>query len=169
MLEQDHALAHQGDRGVKLMGLPAQQLELLARGRAVGGLGKSPFTERERLVGTEHDPAGQTSGNRMCFFTREQCGDLAGIARRTPLLDRTLVDVRGTNFDCKPGCAQDLTPDGALRRQHQRSIGEPKRHHSRKRLAAAFGEKAHHRRCGLLDRSPRHVDAGPIMPGAQLA
>ncbi len=30
MLEQDRTLAHEGDRSVKLMGLPAQQLELLA-------------------------------------------------------------------------------------------------------------------------------------------
>jgi hypothetical protein len=149
--------------------LPAQQLELLARGRPVNGLGKSPLTKRERLVGAKHDPAGQLKGNGMRFFAREQRGHRTGIVRRTALLDRTLVDVRWADFDRKSCGPQDRTSNGALRRQHERSFGEPERHHSRKRLATAFGEKAHHRRRGFLDRTSRHVDARPIVPGAQFA
>src|SRR5262249_59245079 len=53
--------------------------------------------------------------------------------------------------------------------EHERFAGEPKRHCSDDRLAAAFGEKAHDRGGGLLDRAPRDVDAWPIMPRAQLA
>src|SRR3954463_13825116 len=135
MLEQNRTLAHKGDRSVKLMGLPAQQLELLAGSRPVNGLGKSPLTMRERLVGAKHDPARQLNGNGTRFFAREQRGHCTGIARRTALLDRTLVDVRWTDFDRKSSGPQDRTSNDALRRQHERSFGEPERHHSRKRLA----------------------------------
>src|SRR3954452_20261019 len=137
MLEQNRPLAHEGDRGVKLMGLPAQQLELLAGSRPVNGLGKSPLTKRERLVGAKHDSAGQLNGNGTRFFAREQRGYCTRIARRTALLDRTLVDVRWADLDRKPFGPQDRPSNGALRRQHERAFGEPERHHSRKRLATA--------------------------------
>src|SRR3954454_5290867 len=101
MFEQNRTLAHEGDRSVKLVGLSAQQLELLARGRAVNGLGKSPLTKRERLVGTEYNPAGQLKSNGTRLFAREHRSHRAGIARRTALLDRTLVDVRWADFDRK--------------------------------------------------------------------
>ena len=169
MLEQNRALAHEGDRSVKLVGLPAQQLELLARGCPVNRLGKSPLTKRERLVGAKHDPAGQLNGNGTRLFAREQRSHRTGIARRTALLDRTLVDVSWANFDRKSCGPQDRSSNGALRRQYERSFCEPEGHHSRKWLATPFGEKAHHRRRGFLDRTSRHVDARPIVPGAQLA
>src|SRR3954454_22743687 len=114
MLEQNHALAHQGNRSVKLVGLPAQQLELLARGCPVNGLGKSPLTKRERLVGADHDPAGQLNGNSTRLFAREQRGHRTGILRRTALLDRTFVDVSWANFDRKSCCPQNRTSNGAL-------------------------------------------------------
>src|SRR6478672_820620 len=169
MLEQDRALPHESNRGVKLMRPAAQRLELLARGGPVSRLGESALAQCQRLVGAEYHSTGQTSGNRGCLLARQQRGDFAGIAGRPALLDRALVDVRRMDLDRNSRRAQDSTSDGALRRQHERLIGEPERHHSRQRLAAAFGEKAHHRRGGLLDRSSRHVDARPIVPGAQLA
>ena len=36
-------------------------------------------------------------------------------------------------------------------------------------MAATLGEQAQHRRRSLLDRAPRHIDARPIVPRAQLA
>ena len=36
-------------------------------------------------------------------------------------------------------------------------------------MAAAIGEKAQDRRRGLLDRAPGHIDARPIVAGAELA
>src|SRR6476620_10285939 len=125
MLEQNRTLAHEGDRRVKLMGLPAQQLELLAGGGPVDRLGKSLLTKRERLVGAKHDPARQLNGNGLRFFTGEQRGHRTGFVRRTALLDRTLVDVRWADFDWKSCGSQDRTSNGALRRQHERLFGEP--------------------------------------------
>jgi hypothetical protein len=114
MLEQDRTLAHEGDRSVKLVGLPAQQLELVARGCPVNRLGKSPLTKRERLVGADHDPARQLNGNGTRLFAREQRGHRTGILRRTALLDRTFVDVSWANFDRKSCCPQNRTSNGAL-------------------------------------------------------
>ena len=44
-------------RGMQLVGAPAQGLELLARRRAIGGLAEQALSERQRLVGAEHEPA----------------------------------------------------------------------------------------------------------------
>ena len=153
---------------MKLVGLPAQRAELLARGCPVDRLGESPLTSA--ASGRRRSRPGRAAERQWYApFRARAARHRTRIVRRTALLDRTLVDVRWADLDRKPCGPQDRPSNGALRRQHERAFGEPERHHSRKRLATAFGEKAHHRRRRFLDRTSRHVDARPIVPGAQLA
>src|SRR5262249_38354497 len=111
MLEQDRALAHQRNRGMKLMGSTAQRFELLARAGTVAGLGEPSLAEGQCLVGAQNQPARTTSGDRARLFARQQRREFARIARRAALLDRPLVDIRGLDLDRNPGIAQEGMAD----------------------------------------------------------
>ena len=125
------AVAHESDRGMKLMGAPAQGLELLAGGHPIGGLGKPSLAERQGLVGAQHQPAGPTRRDRPRLLAGEHRRDLARIAGGSALLDRSLVDIGGLDLDGNSRVAQNCVPDRAFRREHERLLGEPKRHRSR--------------------------------------
>src|SRR5215471_4812256 len=123
---------------MKLMGSTAQCFELLARAGTVARLGEPPLAERQCLVGAQHQSTRTASSNRARLFARQQSREFARIARRAALLDRPLVDIRRLDLDRNPGVAEEGMADRALGREHERFPGEPKRHRSGNRLAAAL-------------------------------
>jgi DNA-binding MarR family transcriptional regulator len=62
MFEQHRRILHEHDRRMKLVRLTGKRAELLARGRAIGRLGKSPGAQRQGLIGAENETSSVCAG-----------------------------------------------------------------------------------------------------------
>ena len=149
--------------GMQLMGLPAQRLELLARGRAIGRLGEPPLAQRQGLVGAEHQ-RGRADAPQPPAPSRARAAPRPRRHRGPPRAARSRAR-RYRPARSRPECRRRAAWRAATalfeastsgcRRARAASI-------SASRLAAALGQQAQHRRGGLLDRAARHVDLGQL-------
>ena len=108
--------------------LSAQDLELLARGRAIGRLGEPALPERQRLIGAEHQPARLLHRHGQRLLPRQQRRDRAGIGKARVGFDAALVDIGGQHLDRDARALQQRAPARALGGEHKRLIGKPERH-----------------------------------------
>src|SRR5213082_3079047 len=135
------------------MGVTAQSRELATRLGAVGRLGKATLAQRQGLVGAQHQAARTASGDGARLLACKHRGEFARVLLRAALLDRPLVDVSGLDRDGNSGIAQDRMPARALRREHQRFAGEPKRRRSARKLMTAAAVSSIERRVtSMLDQ-----------------
>ena len=71
VVEQDVAVARDRNGRVERVDAAGQRSELRAGGGAVCRLGETPIAERERLVGTDHQPARQSGRDAQGLFARQ--------------------------------------------------------------------------------------------------
>ena len=137
------------------------------RGRQAWRIGRSPSAS------VWSAPSTSRPGNRAAivraFSHASTAASLARIFLRAALLDRPLVDVGGLDLDGIPASRSMACRIVLLDASTSGSLSEPSGIAQATAPAAPLGEKAHHGGGGLLDRAPRHVDAGPVVPGTQLA
>ncbi len=174
VLEQNRAArASSGDRSMKLMGLAAQRARRCSRAAARStGLENRRSPSASVWSAPSTDPAGQLGGNGAAPFRAPAAQPPAPASSHSTArcsIARSSTSA-GTISTGRPAVSQD--------RASNRALWTPARAVVRRARAAsltAMGwrrrsvEKAHHRCRRFLDRTSRHVDARPIVPGAQLA
>ena len=126
VLENRIAVAHDRDRRMEHMHLPAQQLELVPRRGPIDRLGEAALPERQRLVRAEHKPTRRRHGQRL--LPRQQGRNASGIAQTGLGLNRAFVDISGNHLDRDAGTLKQGSTAHALGCQQQRLIGKPECH-----------------------------------------
>jgi hypothetical protein len=128
MLEQNRAVLHKGDGGVKRMRAAGKLFELGAGRRAIGRLGETLIRERQSLVGAKNKPARMPLGDKGRLLARQQTGNCDRIVQARLRFYPTLVDIGRKKLDRHTGGFEQRAARGTARRQHQGSGSQPQRH-----------------------------------------
>ena len=92
VFEQNFCAADDGNGTVQLVRAAAQCRKLFACRASIGGFGKSPRAERERLIRAQHQPPCLTRSNGERLLARQQHSDFAGGGEIGTRLDGAFVD-----------------------------------------------------------------------------
>ena len=154
---------------MKLMGAAAQRLKLRARGQTIGRIWKIVW-RRAPKSDRRQGQAGRDALLRPCagFLARQQSGDCGWRLRDARFLrERARQDRPGTaRSECRrlramPGARRCATPIPEGRGASQKAIVYDAK--CRRRSV----KKREHGGRRLLDRTARHIDRRPIMPGTE--
>ena len=122
-VEQHGAVAHQRQRGMQFMGAAAQGPQLLGRRGAVRRLAEALAAARQRLIGAQHQPAGNRARHRAGLGARQQTGDRRGVGHPGFGFDRAFVDPCRPDLEAQTDRREQFAAHVAFRREHQRLGG----------------------------------------------